>query len=161
MFGFGKKKVLQEDKILYAPLAGEVIELEKVSDPVFAKKVMGEGYAIKPTSNQLYAPVSARVSLIQGHAIGFTRADGLEVLLHIGIDTVSLNGDPFHFKVKVGEIVDGGQELGDVDWSIVEAAGLEKTSMVIFTNTADCLNSFDVNYGTADAGSKLGAASVK
>ncbi len=161
MFGFGKKKTLQDDKTLYAPLAGEVIELEKVSDPVFAKKIMGDGYAVQPTSDKIFAPVSAKVALVQGHALGFVRADGLEVLLHVGIDTVSLNGAPFNFKVKVGDIVDGGEEVGTVDWTKVEAAGLEKTTMVIFTNTADKLNSFDVNYGVAAAGAQVGGASVK
>ena len=111
MFGFGKKKSVSEDKNLYTPLAGTVIDLEKVSDPVFAKKVMGDGYAIEPTSNDIVSPVAGEVSLVQGHAIGFTRADGLEVLLHLGIDTVSLNGQPFQIKVKVGDIVDGGDAL--------------------------------------------------
>ncbi|MEG1283989.1 MAG: PTS glucose transporter subunit IIA, partial [Lactococcus sp.] len=98
MFGFGKKKSVNEDKNLYAPLAGTVIDLEKVSDPVFAKKVMGDGYAIEPTSSEIVSPVAGEVSLVQGHAIGFKRADGLEVLLHLGIDTVSLNGQPFQIK---------------------------------------------------------------
>jgi PTS system beta-glucosides-specific IIA component len=161
MFGLGKKKILQDDKALYAPLAGEVIELEKVSDPVFAKKIMGEGYAVEPTDNKIYAPVSAKIDLAQGHALGFSRADGLEVLLHVGIDTVSLAGAPFKFSVKAGDIVDGGQQVGTVDWAKVEAAGLEKTTMVIFTNTADKLNQFDVSYNPATGGSKVGEASTK
>lgn len=115
MFGFGKKKSVSEDKNLYAPLAGTVIDLEKVSDPVFAKKVMGDGYAIEPTSSEIVSPVAGEVSLVQGHAIGFKRADGLEVLLHLGIDTVSLNGQPFQIKVKVGDRVEGGDALGQVN----------------------------------------------
>ncbi|WP_270345831.1 PTS sugar transporter subunit IIA [Lactococcus petauri] len=161
MFGFGKKKSVSEDMNLYAPLAGTVIDLEKVSDPVFAKKVMGDGYAIEPTSSDIVSPVAGEVSLVQGHAIGFTRADGLEVLLHLGIDTVSLNGQPFRIKVKVGDIVDGGDALGQVNWKEVEAAGLPLTSMVLITNTNEKLDSLTVKKGIAQAGDLLGQATAK
>lgn len=161
MFGFGKKKALKDDKILYNPFAGEVIEMEKVSDPVFSQKILGEGFAVEPTSSTVCAPVSGKIKLLQGHAIGISRADGLDVLLHIGIDTVSLDGAPFKFNVKVGQVVDGGQEIGTVDWETIEKTACEKTAVVIFTNTSDCLNSFDVNYGPTTAGAQLGAASVK
>jgi PTS system beta-glucosides-specific IIA component len=161
MFGLGKKKELKEDKTVYSPIEGQVVKIEDVSDPVFSKKIMGEGYAVEPTAGTLYAPVSASVTLVQGHALGFTRADGLEVLLHVGIDTVSLNGAPFKFKVKVGDIVDGGDEVGTVDWAQVEAKGLAKTTMVVFTNTADKLADFTVNYGQASAGSNVGQANTK
>ena len=105
---------------------------------------MGDGYAIEPTSSDIVSPVAGEVSLVQGHAIGFTRADGLEVLLHLGIDTVSLNGQPFQIKVKVGDIVDGGDALGQVNWKEVEAAGLPLTSMVLITNTNEKLDSLTV-----------------
>ncbi|MGL4333893.1 MAG: PTS sugar transporter subunit IIA [Lactococcus garvieae] len=161
MFGFGKKKSVSEDKNLYTPLAGTVIDLENVSDPVFAKKVMGDGYAIEPISSDIVSPVAGEVSLVQGHAIGFTRADGLEVLLHLGIDTVSLNGQPFQIKVKVGDIVDGCDALGQVNWKEVEAAGLPLTSMVLITNTNEKLDSLTVKKGIAQAGDLLGQATAK
>lgn len=161
MFGFGKKKELKDDKALYAPFDGMLLKLEDVQDPVFSKKIMGDGYAVEPTSNTVKAPVSATVTLVQGHALGFTRADGLEVLLHIGIDTVSLNGGPFNFKVKVGDIVEGGDEVGTVDWAQIEAASLLKTTMAIFTNTADKLADFSVDYSQASAGSVVGQANTK
>ena len=160
MFGLGKKKELQDDKGLYAPISGEVIEISAVNDPVFSKKIMGDGFAVEPTGNKIYSPVASTVTLVQGHAVGFTRADGLEVLLHIGIDTVSLNGSPFKLKVKVGDIVNGGDEVGSVDWTQVEAAGLEKTTMVIFTNS-DKLDSFDVRYEKVEAKETLGKAQTK
>lgn len=105
MFGIGKKKELKDDKGLYNPVSGEVIELSKVNDPVFSKKIMGDGFAVEPKENKIFAPVSAKVTLVQGHAIGFKRADGLDILLHLGIDTVALKGAPFKIKVKVDDIV--------------------------------------------------------
>lgn len=161
MFGIEKKKELRDDKSLYAPVSGEVINLSTVNDPVFSKKIMGDGFAVEPKENKIFAPVSAKVTLVQGHAIGFKRADGLDVLLHLGIDTVALKGLHFKIKVKVDDIVNGGDELGSVDWAQIEAAGLDKTTMVIFTNTKDKLSEFNVNYGPATSGSELGKASVK
>lgn len=156
-----KKKELKDDKGLYNPVSGEVIELSKVNDPVFSKKIMGDGFAVEPKENKIFAPVSAKVTLVQGHAIGFKRADGLDILLHLGIDTVALKGAPFKIKVKVDDIVNGGDELGTVDWGQIEAAGLDKTTMVIFTNTKDLLSGFEVKYGSANARDELGQASVK
>lgn len=100
MFGIGKKKELKDDKELYNPVSGEVIELSKVNDPVFSKKIMGDGFAVEPKENKIFAPVSAKVTLVQGHAIGFKRADGLDILLHLGIDTVALKGAPLKLKLK-------------------------------------------------------------
>lgn len=90
MFGFGKKKTAVLDQRLYNPVMGQVIELEDVSDPVFAGGMMGDGFAVEPTGNEIVAPVSGEVTMVQGHAVGFKRADGLEILLHMGIDTVSV-----------------------------------------------------------------------
>ncbi|MDR0300218.1 MAG: PTS glucose transporter subunit IIA [Streptococcaceae bacterium] len=162
MFGFGKKKKeLKDDKTLYAPLAGQVLKIEETSDPVFSQKIMGDGYAVEPTDGKIFAPVSGTITMVQGHALGFTRADGLEVLLHVGIDTVSLNGAPFNFTVKVDDVVDGGEEVGSVDLAAVEAAGLAKTTMVVFTNTADKLADFTLNYESVDGGATIGSANTK
>lgn len=162
MFGIGKKKAtLVEDTKLYAPLDGQTIELSSVSDPVFAKKMMGEGFAITPTGSQVVAPVAAEVTMIEGHAIGLKRADGLEVLVHLGLDTVTLNGAPFKSLVKAGDIVEGGTPLVTVDWAAVQAAGLETTTMIIFTNTNEVLADFDVKYQTVTAGETIGNANVK
>ncbi|MQW22059.1 MULTISPECIES: glucose PTS transporter subunit IIA [unclassified Lactococcus] len=161
MFGFGKKKIVKADKILYSPFDGHVFKMEEVTDPVFSKKILGDGFALSPESSVILAPVAAKVVLVEGHAIGFVRADGLEVLLHLGIDTVNLAGLPFQFSVKKGDVVEGGQEIGQVDWQAVEKAGYEKTTLILFTNANQCFNSFDINYGDVKAGTPLGAASVK
>lgn len=161
MFGIGKKKTpLVDDATLYAPFDGTVIELANVPDPVFAKKMMGEGFAIEPISATLLSPVAGQVTMAEGHAVGLKRADGLEVLVHLGLDTVTLNGGPFDSLVKVGQNVNGGEPLINVDWQAFKAAGLVTTSMVVFTNTNDVLDSFDVKYETVTAGATIGAAHV-
>ena len=162
MFGLGKKKqeLVSDDK-LYSPLTGKVIELSTVSDPVFAKKIMGDGFAVEPTDRQIVSPVAGTVTVKQGHAVGFQRADGLEILLHLGIDTVSLNGAPFKLKVNVGDIVKGGDNIGQADWSKVDEAGLPKTTMVLVTNTADKLDQLSVKYDETSAGAEVGQATAK
>jgi PTS system IIA component, Glc family (TC 4.A.1) len=159
MFGFGKK--ISEDEHVYAPVTGEVIPLDKVSDPVFAQKMMGDGYAVEPNASKIVSPVSGKVTMVQGHAVGLKRFDDLELLVHIGIDTVSLNGKPFTTAVKEGDIVDAGDDLVTVNWEQVEDAGLPKTTLVLITNTADKLESITVHYGPAVAGQQLGSAKAR
>lgn len=161
MFGFGKKATPAEDEALYSPVTGNVIELSAVSDPVFAGKMMGDGFAVEPSAQEIVAPIAGRITMLQGHAIGITRFDGLEVLLHMGIDTVSLNGAPFTIKVTEGELVEGGQTLGAADWDQVEKAGLPKTTMVLITNTADRLDQLNVTVGEVYGGAVVGQATAK
>lgn len=161
MFGFGKKQPVIEDMHLYAPVNGVVIDLITVPDPVFAGKLMGDGFAIEPEATHMVAPVAGEVTMIQGHALGFKRADGLEILMHMGIDTVSLDGAPFEVLVKVGDVIEGGEPVANVDWKQVEAAGLPKTTMVLITNTADMLATLDVTLGNVTAGEMIGKATAK
>lgn len=158
MFGFGKKKVAENDANLYAPVTGELINLENVSDPVFAGKMMGDGFAVEPNGGDIVSPVAGEVTLQQGHAVGIKRVDGLEILVHIGIDTVSLNGAPFAPQVKVGDIVSGGDTLSVVDWQSIETAQLPKTTMVLITNSADKLDNLTTNVGSVTAGEQVGQA---
>lgn len=110
---FGKKATKTKEVSLYAPLTGKVIALGKVPDPVFSQKIAGDGIAIEPTGNQLVAPVNAKVTQLfrTHHAIGLTTEDGLEILLHIGIDTVSLDGRGFLPAVVEGDNVKTGDLL--------------------------------------------------
>lgn len=158
MFGFGKKKTVADDNKLYTPVTGEVIQLENVSDPVFAGKMMGDGFAVEPTEGTIVSPVAGKVTIQQEHAVGLERADGLEILVHIGIDTVSLNGAPFTPNVKVGDVVDGGDTLATVDWQQVDDAKLPKTTMVLITNSAEKLDTLSVEVGNSSAGSQIGQA---
>ena len=126
------------DDTLYAPVAGETVALSSVNDPVFSSGMMGQGVAIKPTSGKIniYAPQSGTMTVVAdtGHAYGLTSEDGIEVLVHIGIDTVSLNGKGFSTAVKVGQKIQQGDLLGTFDTAVIEEAKLNDTVMVIVTN---------------------------
>ncbi|MGZ7153527.1 sucrose-specific PTS transporter subunit IIBC [Streptococcus pyogenes] len=127
------------EETLYSPLNGTVVDLAAVSDPVFSSGAMGQGLAIKPEDNTLYSPVDGKVEIVfeTGHAYAITSSQGAEVLLHIGIDTVSMAGDDFESLVAVGQAVKKGDLLGHFDPSKIAEAGLDDTTMMIVTNSAD------------------------
>ncbi|HER6749489.1 TPA: PTS beta-glucoside transporter subunit IIBCA [Streptococcus pyogenes] len=127
------------EETLYSPLNGTVVDLSAVSDPVFSSGAMGQGLAIKPEDNTLYSPVDGKVEIVfeTGHAYAITSSQGAEVLLHIGIDTVSMAGDGFESFVAVGQAVKKGDLLGHFDPSKIAEAGLDDTTMMIVTNSAD------------------------
>ncbi len=122
---------------IVAPMAGESVPMETVEDPMFAAKVMGDGCAIRPTEGKVFSPVNGTITVLAetGHAIGLLSDNGCELLLHIGIDTVNLEGKPFAAHVAVGDKVTVGQLLMDVDLNQIKKAGLPTTTMVIITNT--------------------------
>ena len=161
MLGFGKKKKLKLDEKIYAPVQGNVIDITTVSDPVFAQKMMGDGFAVIPKSNEIVAPVSGKVTMSQGHALGIKRSDGLEFLIHIGIDTVVLKGTPFTQHLKVGDNVVGGELLVTVDWQQIKDANLDPTVMVLITNSKSQLNQLTINCGDTQAGAQIGLATAK
>ncbi|BDR55481.1 PTS sugar transporter subunit IIA [Xylocopilactobacillus apis] len=161
MFGFGKKKEVEADQNIYAPVDGEAVEITTVSDPVFAQKMMGEGFAVTPSGGDIVAPVAGTITVNQGHAVGIRRSDGLEVLIHIGIDTVSLKGAPFTQHVKIDDNVAGGDPLVTVDWQQIKDANLDPVVMVLITNSKDQLDQFTINYGDTKAGAELGLATAK
>ncbi|HHJ8034672.1 PTS system sucrose-specific transporter subunit IIA [Streptococcus pyogenes] len=127
------------EETLYSPLNGTVVDLAAVSDPVFSSGAMGQGLAIKPEDNTLYSPVDGKVEIVfeTGHAYAITSSQGAEVLLHIGIDTVSMAGDGFESLVAVGQVVKKGDLLGHFDPSKIAEAGLDDTTMMIVANSAD------------------------
>ncbi len=122
--------------ILTSLLDGEVKTLEDVPDEMFSSKVMGDGIAIIPGDEWLYSPCSGTISMVfdTKHAIGITTDDGAEILIHIGIDTVALQGRPFAAYVEVDEKVKGGDLLMRVDFKEIEDCGLYPGVMVIATN---------------------------
>ncbi len=124
---------------IVAPMAGKAIALTDVADPVFASEAMGKGMAIEPTEGKVFAPVDGTITVLAetGHAVGLLSDDGAEILLHIGIDTVELKGEPFTAHVKQMQEVKKGDLLMDVDLAAVKAAGKATTTMVIITNTDD------------------------
>lgn len=124
---------------LVSPLSGTAIAMTEVSDPVFASECMGRGIAIIPDEGTLYAPADGTVIVLAdtGHAVGMKTDAGTEVLMHIGIDTVALEGKPFTARVKLGDHVTTGQPLMDIDLEYIRAQGLDTVTPVIVTNTAD------------------------
>ncbi|KRL86227.1 PTS system, glucose-specific IIABC component [Ligilactobacillus apodemi DSM 16634 = JCM 16172] len=118
---------------------GDVIKIEDVNDPVFSQKMMGDGFGVKPDNQNVYAPVSGTVTSVfpTKHAIGLLTDAGLEVLVHMGLDTVGLNGEPFDVKVKDGAKVKAGDLLALADLDKIKAAGKDDTIVVAFTNVQD------------------------
>ncbi|WP_317766513.1 PTS sugar transporter subunit IIA [Pediococcus ethanolidurans] len=163
MFGFGKKKRVVDDDSIYAPVNGEVIDLSEVSDPVFAQKAMGDGLGVKPSDGHIVSPVAGTVSMVAStkHALGLTMANGLEVLIHMGVDTVDLKGAPFTVNVKPGDIVNGGDSVATIDLDQVRDAKLDDVIIVVFTNTADKLDHLEVKTGKTNAKDKIGSVTVK
>ncbi|MBM6675860.1 PTS glucose transporter subunit IIA [Olsenella uli] len=142
---------------LVAPIAGEVLPMERCSDPIFAGKGMGDGCVVVPSDGALVSPCDGTVSLVAdtGHAVGLVSDQGAEILIHIGIDTVNLAGKPFAAYVKPGDRVSAGQPLMDVDLEQIKAAGLSTETMVIVTNTPDFSAVFTTASGTVAAGDEL------
>ena len=121
---------------VYSVADGQVVALEQVKDPVFAQKMMGDGFAVEPANGNIVSPVSGTVSSIfpTKHALGLVTEAGLEVLVHIGLDTVSLEGKPFTVHVAEGQKVAAGDLLVTADLDAIRAAGRETSTIVVFTN---------------------------
>ena len=143
-----------QNETLVTPIVGDVVALADVNDPVFSSGAMGQGIAVKPSQGVVYAPADAEVSIAfpTGHAFGLKTTDGAEVLIHVGIDTVTMNGDGFEAKVAQGDKVKAGDVLGTFDSNKIAAAGLDDTTMVIVTNTADYASVAPVATGSVAKG---------
>lgn len=153
-------EVLIKEENFYAPADGEVVAIGQVADPVFGTKMMGEGYAVKPTSHDVYSPVKGKVTNIfeTKHAIGFLTESGLEVLLHMGLDTVELKGAPFSVLVNVGDTVDENTKVAIMDLERVKNSGKETDVVVVVTNS-DVLTDFSLDKKiTNQATKKIGVA---
>ncbi|HEW1239220.1 TPA: sucrose-specific PTS transporter subunit IIBC [Streptococcus pneumoniae] len=142
------------NETLVTPIVGDVVALADVNDPVFSSGAMGQGIAVKPSQGVVYAPADAEVSIAfpTGHAFGLKTRNGAEVLIHVGIDTVSMNGDGFEAKVAQGNKVKAGDVLGTFDSNKIAAAGLDDTTMVIVTNTGDYASVAPVATGSVAKG---------
>lgn len=139
LFGklFGSKE--EQQLVVTSPLTGKVLRMEDVPDQAFSQKMMGDGFAIDPTSGDVYAPIDAEIALVfeaTGHAIGLKTEEGMEILLHFGVDTVNLQGEGFDVKVKQGDKVKAGDLLLSVDLETVKAKAPSVVTPVIFTNLA-------------------------
>ena len=146
-----------QDETIISPIVGQAVALENVNDPVFSSGAMGQGIAVKPSEGVVYAPADAEVTIAfaTGHAFGLKTANGAEILIHVGIDTVSMNGDGFEQKVAQGDKVKAGDVLGTFDSAKIAAASLDDTTMVIVTNTADYASVTPVATGAVAKGDAI------
>ena len=149
--------VSPSEGVIQTPIVGDVVALSNVNDPVFSSGAMGQGIAVKPSQDVVYAPADAEVTIVfpTGHAYGLRTANGAEILIHVGIDTVSMNGEGFNQKVAQGDKVKAGDVLGTFDSAKIAAAGLDNTTMVIVTNTADFASVNPVASGTVAKGDAI------
>lgn len=136
---FLKKKETVQDIAIYAPVSGELISLEDVPDPVFSKKMMGDGVAIKPENGEVVAPVEGKIIQLfpTMHAIGMLAANGAEILIHIGLDTVNLEGEGFTSYIQEGDKVNRGDKLISFNRQHVIDNSLSTITPIIITNTDD------------------------
>ena len=153
----GNIPLAPQNETIQTPIVGDVVALADVNDPVFSSGAMGQGIAVKPSQGVVYAPADAEVSIAfaTGHAYGLKTANGAEILIHIGIDTVTMNGEGFEQKVAQGDKVKAGDLLGTFDSNKIAAAGLDDTTMVIVTNTADYASVTPVASGSVVKGDAI------
>ncbi len=147
MFGLKKKGVPNQEqstKYLVAPVSGMVLPLTELADPVFAQGMLGQGFAIQALTGSVNAPLSGEITVMDGHAVGLKGVNGLEVLIHIGLDTVALAGRPFTALIEQGAHVQVGQPIVAVDWSAIQAAGYDPVTIVLLPTYAGDL-AFKVN----------------
>ncbi|MDT8716270.1 PTS transporter subunit EIIC [Clostridium sp. 19966] len=150
------KPELKGDIDIYSPLSGEIVGLEEVPDAVFSQKTLGDGFAVKPSGNEIYAPADGEISVIfpTKHAIALTTDNGLELLVHIGIDTVELNGEGFTAHVNQGDKVKQGDLLITIDSKFIEEKGKSLITPVVITNMY-AVENVEVAFGTANHGEKV------
>lgn len=129
---FGRGRENEEDlRSVLAPVAGEVLPLDRVPDPAFASGALGVGAGVRPDDGLVVAPVSGTVATMMPHAYGIRRRDGAEVLVHVGIDTVQLEGMYFDPRVAQGAVIRAGDPLAHVDMNAVAEAGFDTTTVVV------------------------------
>ena len=135
--GFFKKLFGKKTDNFYAPMAGKAVPISEVPDPTFAEGLLGNGIAIEPSEGKVYAPCDATVDMMftTGHAVSLVADCGAEVLIHVGLETVSLEGKPFKVCAASGDKVKMGQLLMEVDLDAVKAAGLPIITPMLICNT--------------------------
>ncbi|WP_432228334.1 PTS transporter subunit IIBC [Enterococcus faecalis] len=153
---------LGKKKDFVAVATGEVIPMAQVNDPVFSQKMMGDGFAVKPLEGEVVAPISGKVLSVfpSKHAIGLQTEEGIEVLVHMGIDTVEMATPAFESFVKEGQSLKAGTKLAKMNLDVIEQAGKETTIIVAFTNS-DKVEQVVINQlGTTTAGTVIGQIEI-
>ena len=144
---FGKSEKINGNHV-YAPMEGRAVSITEVPDPTFAEGMLGNGIAIEPTDGKVCAPCDATVDMMfsTGHAVSLVSDSGIEILIHVGLETVSLEGKPFKIAVQNGDKVKKGQLLMEADLEAIKAAGLPTITPVVICNT-DNYPKFKTNIG--------------
>ena len=160
----GKSNESKDPKaVLTNPVNGKVIPIEEVEDPVFSQKMMGDGFGIIPSDGDFYSPGTGKVVSVfpTQHAVGLELDNGVEVLVHIGIDTVELEGGPFDTLVKEGDRVTADTLISTVNLAGLNEAGKKDTVIIVFTNM-DQVDDFSLNTtGETTRGTEIGSVSSK
>lgn len=148
---FSKTEKLNNNHI-YAPIAGKAVAISEVPDPTFAEGMLGNGVAIIPADGKVFAPCDAKVDMMfsTGHAVSLVSESGAEILIHVGLETVGLEGKPFKIHANSGDTVKKGDLLIEADLDMIKAAGLEIITPVVICNS-DAYTTFDTIVG-ADVG---------
>lgn len=149
--------LVHADETVRVPIEGMKVRISHVADPVFALELLGRAAAIEPSSSTLFSPVSGTVTFLPDtlHAIGITSDGGAELLIHVGIDTITLRGAPFEPSVGLGDHVSVGDVLAKIDFDAIRAADLSPTVIVIVTNTDEYASVAKVGAGLVRVGDEL------
>lgn len=145
---------MKNEETLLSPASGRVIDITEVNDPMFSEKAMGDGFGVIPNDTEIQAPISGSIMLVAPtqHAIGIAADDGLEVLIHMGVDTVELDGDPFDVLVSEGDVVHAGQDIATMDIDAIKKAGKATDIIVAITNSAKMVKSLQPTLGSVVVG---------
>lgn len=157
MWGYQEETEPQEELVLTSPVTGEAVLLSQVPDPTFAEEILGKGVAVKPSDKRFYAPLDGTVSTVfpTGHAIGITGDNGIEMLIHIGLDTVQLGGKGFHVFVKEGQQVKRGELLVECDLALLCEKGFQTITPVLVTNADDFSSVNVLKQGIVNMGEQI------
>lgn len=157
-----RKKIKKENIEIVNPIRGKIIDLEDVSDEVFSGRILGDGFAIEPADDKVYSPVDGEVRVVFPtlHAVVIETYEGLEVLIHIGIDTVKLNGEGFKSHIEIGKTVKKGELLVSFDKDIILKNGKSLITPVIITNM-DKVEKINNQYGQKNKGELVSKVKLK
>lgn len=161
MFGLFKKK---DDRImLAAPMKGKTVDLSEVNDPTFSECMLGKGMAVIPADGKVYAPADGEISLVFDtlHAVSMTTDDGVEILIHVGLDTVMLKGEGYTSHVSTGDKVKKGDLLLTADLNAIKAAGYDVITPMVVCNTDDYADVEGVALTEVEVGDNFVAIKVK
>ncbi|WP_079528563.1 PTS sugar transporter subunit IIA [Halobacillus hunanensis] len=158
---FGGNKRIEEQFV--APLTGKVVSLDDVPDPVFSQRMMGDGVAVEPTDGKVVSPIAGEVVQVfpTKHAVGIKTKSGVEVLVHIGLETVSMEGEGFEGHVSAGDHVQPGDPLITFDMDLVSEKAKSTTTPIMITNFDEVVEHFEPSYHETATAGETGIMTVK